>query len=178
MTDGKEEAKKESYVNDAEARALVEYYIENIQEDSEFVKDISAARAEGSSDPSLLVISPYRTQAHLVRSVIVEKSSDMLQEKMKKPHIAKGLKGKLFQKIDDVCCLEDIVSGGTHPAAPSLRRPGYTTVLISLCRTQDFATAGGQVLNEPEIVKFLLTRCSKRLIVFGRPESLNTLWSE
>ena len=61
VTDGKEEAKKESYINDVEAQALVEYYIENIQENSEFIQEISAARAEGAFDPSLLIISPYRT---------------------------------------------------------------------------------------------------------------------
>ena len=88
------------------------------------------------------------------------------------------MRARVVQKIDDVCCLEDIVSGGTITAGPSAKRPGYDTVLVSLCRTQDFATVGGHVLNDPEIVKFLLTRCAKRLVVFGQPEQLNALWSE
>lgn len=37
VTDGAEAEKKESYINQAEAEAVVEYYINNIQDDSEYV---------------------------------------------------------------------------------------------------------------------------------------------
>ena len=75
-----------------------------------------------------------------------------------------------MQKADEICCLEELLSAGTHPRAAESQQPGFSTVLVSLCRTKDFALHGGQVLNEPEIIKFLLSRCADNLVVFGKPE--------
>jgi len=50
--------------------------------------------------------------------------------------------------------------------------------LVSLCRTKDFELHGGQVLNEPEIIKFLLSRCADNLVVFGKPEQLSQVWTD
>jgi hypothetical protein len=70
---------------------------------------------------SLYIVSPFRTQAHLIRNLIQDKVylSQILQNKKKNK--------EKFQTIDGVGCLEDLVSNQKHDI-----------LLVSLCRTEEF----------------------------------------
>ena len=203
VSEGKEASKKESFINQIEAEAVIDYYMFNIQESQDYlgkIKEAQAAKAKQDM-PSLCMVSPFRTQAHLIRQVMGERSKDeeggdkvVIQEskKFKKDSFEYWTAGNkkeqkdkmLFQRITDVTCLEDIVScGGRSPHCPN----GFSTVMISLCRTQNFQEEDmdeltdqkqSQILNNPEVIRFLESKVRDRLIIFGQSDKLNQLWKE
>ena len=65
VEDGEEEKKKESYINQIEAQALLDYYVNFIQKSDCLQPGVKK---------SLFIISPFRTQAHAIRQLIQDKS--------------------------------------------------------------------------------------------------------
>ena len=82
-----------------EAEAILDYFVSFIQKD----KDIIAKMDRGEKT-SLYIVSPFRTQAHLIRNLLQDKVylNQILQNKKKNK--------EKFQSIDGVGCLEDLVS--------------------------------------------------------------------
>lgn len=64
---------KESYINQVEADALIDHYIDHIRGHPDFIAKVAAARAAGLPEPTLCITSPYRTQAHLLRQIFAKK---------------------------------------------------------------------------------------------------------
>ena len=51
----------------------------------------------------------------------------------------------------------------------------FDTVLVSMCKTKKVAKPGS-ILSNPLVVEFLLTRSTKRLVIFANSKSLNAQW--
>ena len=77
-------------------------------------------------------MSPYRTQALLIKNVIQE--------------IRKQELGKKLNTFSNIGSFEDFLS----------RR--YSTIIVSLVRTANFEEAGAPLLNSERLIEFLLSR--------------------
>ena len=165
VEDGEEEKVKESYINEIEAQTLLDYYVNFIQKSESFTQE----------KHSLFIVSPFRTQAHAIRQFIQDKgfNGQILQEKLKK----KAQDKEVFQKIDGVGCLEDLVSGG-YNLKDDEKSSTFNIVMVSLCKSKPFDDQNISVLNSPEIVQLIKSKFADQLIVFGNSQSLNDLWRE
>ena len=70
VSEGLEVQKKESFTNEVEAEAIMDYYLNLIQKDEELINSCS----------KVYIVSPFRTQAHLIRTLIQD-SKEVLQNK-------------------------------------------------------------------------------------------------
>jgi len=61
VPNGLEHKKKESFTNELEAEALLDYYVNFIQKSDEFLEKQKGIKQ------SLFIVSPFRTQAHTIR---------------------------------------------------------------------------------------------------------------
>jgi len=80
---------------------------------------------------------------------------------------------KDFIKYDIVSSLDELIS-----------HPPYHTLMLSLCKTSQFQEVGEAVeeidqsiFGNPRLIDFIESKYSQQLIVFGKKESLNQLWS-
>ena len=59
----------------------------------------------------------------------------------------------------------------------------FNTVIVSVCKTEDFEDKGGPLLNDPRVVEFLLSRLAppkeneeRKIVIVGKSDSFNELW--
>ena len=100
----------------------------------------------------MAIMTPYRTQALVIKNVIQEsRKSDL---------------GKKLNKFSTIGSFEDFVS----------RR--FNTIIVSLVRTESFAEHGGPLLNSQELIDFLLSRAneSAQIIIISKADALNDMW--
>lgn len=142
--DGKEQQKKESYTNTDEANAVADYFM---------------AFGDQLDLKTTAVMTPFRTQALLIKNVIQdERKADL------------GKKISAFQTIGS---FEDFVS-----------RSKFSTLIISVCKTEKVEEQGGPLLNEERVLNYVKSRQfgavaeTKKIIVIGKASALSTLWRE
>ena len=136
----KEVNKKDSYENREEAEAVTDYLV---------------AYCESKDPKKSAVMSPVRTQALVIKNVILEERKDDLP---------KSLRG--FGAIGS---FEDFVSCQ------------YETVIVSLCKTESDAVMQKPMLSSAQVIAFLKSRVSldtsdPKIVVIGKAASLPSEW--
>ena len=140
---------KESFTNPEEANAIVDYLCAFIKEGDD-----------------LAVMTPYRTQALMIKETMQEERKNDLPE--------------FLQSFQTIGSFEDFVSRT------------FKTIVISLCKTDDVSETGGTVLNSAKTLEFVLSRLDTEtssakgkakqstptIIVVGNKKSLNPLWKK
>jgi len=102
-------------------------------------------------------MSPFRTQALVIKNVLQEERKDDLP---------KGLK-----HFGNIGSFEDFVSCQ------------YETVIVSLCKTEDDAVMQKPLLSSRTVINFLKTRVQKdapepKLVIVGKTASLPEVWRQ
>ena len=108
---------------------------------------------------SVAIMSPIRSQVLLVKNYIQDVKKDQLHEDV--------------SGLTTFGSFEDFVSRT------------FNTIIVSVCKTEDFENKGGPLLNDKRVVDFLLSRLAppkeneeRKLVVIGRSDSFNQLWKE
>ena len=108
---------------------------------------------------SIAIMSPIRSQVLLVKNYMQEVQKDKLHTDIS------GL--KTFGSF------EDFVSST------------FNTIIVSVCKTEDFEEKGGPLLNDPRVVDFLMSRLSpakenedRKIVIVGKSDAFNQLWKK
>lgn len=131
VSDSKPVGKKESYINEPEAKAIAAHYKENYK-----------ANKNDPNQKNVYLSSPFRTQAHQIKTELELKDKKL--------------------KVPEMVCMEDMVSGQAE------------VLYLSLCHS----SSTSKMMNSPEIISFLLSRFTEKLIIFGVESDLNKLWKD
>ena len=137
------------------------------------------------------MVSPFRSQAQMVKNVMGDRAKFLKNASFRKrpelfsdincviQEVAKlndGLKNyKDYHPIHEIASLDDILS---HPA--------YDTLILSLCRTEQYQGSGDDqipeeqrsILNKQAIIDFVMSKDKGTLIVFGKAEAMNQIWTD
>lgn len=135
---GKEINKKDSYENNEEAEAIADYI---------------AAYCENITRP-IAVMSPFRTQALVIKNVLMEERFHELPVSVQNAGLIIG-------------SFEDFVSCS------------FETVIVSLCKTEDDLVMQKPILSSKTVIDFIKTRVTgpnANLIVVGKTSSLPEEW--
>ena len=134
--------KKDSYENHDEAEAIADYLVAYC----------------ASADPKkIAVMSPFRTQALVIKNVLQEERKD---------DMPKGLKtfGMIGSFEDFVSCSFDIV-------------------IVSLCKTEDDAVMQKAMLSSEQVIDFVKARVDRdanepKLVVVGKAATVPRVWKK
>ena len=106
---------------------------------------------------SIAIMSPIRSQVLIVKNYIQDVKKDKLHEDV--------------SGLTTFGSFEDFVSRT------------FNTIIVSVCKTEDFEERGGPLLNDPRVVEFLLSRLAppkeneeRKIVIIGKSDSFNELW--
>ena len=61
----------------------------------------------------------------------------------------------------------------------------FNTIVVSVCKTQDFEEKGGPLLNDQRVIDFLLSRLAppkenedRKIVIVGKSAAFNQLWKK
>ena len=145
------------FVDSSQSReTLKKDSFENLQE-ANAVVDYLFGYQKSIDFNDLAVMSPFRTQVLVIKDVIQEARKDELP--------------KQISSFSTIGSFEEFVS----------RK--FKTIIVSVCKTEDFEELGGPLLNSQEIVDFLISRVAlpvgneaSKIVIISKSESLNDLW--
>mmetsp|Transcript_19962 Transcript_19962/g.14418 ORF Transcript_19962/g.14418 Transcript_19962/m.14418 type:complete len:109 (+) Transcript_19962:2173-2499(+) len=96
-------------------------------------------------------MSPFRTQAMLIKNTIQESRKDLKKQ---------------LKTFETIGAIDEFVSRS------------FDTVILSHCKTKDVENTAGPLLNTKEVIDYIKSRCKSKLIVFGRAQALNSIWKQ
>ncbi|TNV82488.1 hypothetical protein FGO68_gene10529 [Halteria grandinella] len=98
---------------------------------------------------TLGITAPYRSQSLLLKNTLLDRED---------------LPDTLKKQLTDIGAFDEFVSRT------------FDTIIVSVTKTKNVTKYGGPLLNNPNVLEYLKSRCLKKIIVIGKASALNPLW--